>query len=59
MAVTRPVQKISGLAAGVSYATADFKTTRDWRHAVQAGKEAAARRERELLEELREAGEKR
>jgi hypothetical protein len=59
MAVTRPVQKISGLAAGVSYAAADFKTTRDWRHAVQAGKEAAARRERELLEELREAGEKR
>jgi uncharacterized protein YoxC len=57
MAVTRPVQKISGLAAGVGYATADFKTTRDWRHAVQAGKEAAARRERELLDELREAGE--
>jgi uncharacterized protein YoxC len=57
MAVTRPVQKISGLAAGVGYAPADFKTTRDWRHAVQAGKEAAARRERELLDELREAGE--
>jgi uncharacterized protein YoxC len=57
MAVTRPVQKISGLAAGVSYAVADFRVTRDWRHAVQAGKEAAARREQELLEELREAGE--
>jgi hypothetical protein len=57
MAVTRPVQKISGLAAGVTYATADFKAKRGWRHAVQAGKEAAARRERELLEELRDAGE--
>jgi len=57
MAVTRPVQKASGFAAGVSYGAADFKTTRDWRHAVQAGKEAAARRERELTDELREAGE--
>jgi hypothetical protein len=56
MAITRPVQKASGFAAGVSYGAADFKTTRDWRHAVQAGKEAAARRERELTDELREAG---
>src|SRR3982750_1028000 len=52
MAVTRPVQKVSGFAAGVSYGAADFKARRDWRHAVQAGKAAAARRERELLEEL-------
>ena len=56
MAVTRPVQKVSGLAAGVSYGTADFKAKRDWRHAVTAGKEAAARREQELTEELRDAG---
>ncbi len=56
MAVTRPVQKVSGLAAGVSYGAADFKTRRDWRHAVQAGKEAAARREHDLGEELRDAG---
>ena len=56
-AVTRPVQKVSGLAAGVSYGAADFKAKRDWRHAVQAGKEAAARREDELTEELKEAGE--
>lgn len=55
-AVTRPVQKVSGLAAGVSYAAADFKTKHDWKHAVQAGKEAAARREQELLEELHDAG---
>jgi len=57
MAVTRPVQKVSGFAAGVSYGAADFKTKRSWRHAVQAGKDAAARREGELAEELREAGE--
>jgi hypothetical protein len=56
MAVTRPVQKVSGLAAGVSYGAADFKARRDWRHAVQAGREAAARREGDLADELREAG---
>ena len=57
MAVTRPVQKISGLATALSYGAADFKTKRDWRHAVQAGKEAAARREQELIEELHDASE--
>jgi uncharacterized protein YoxC len=55
MAVTRPVQKVSGFAAGVSHGAADFKSRRDWKHAVQAGKDAAARREQELTEELREA----
>jgi hypothetical protein len=50
---------VSGLAAAVSYGASDFKARRDWKHAVQAGKEAAARRERELEEELREAGEPR
>src|SRR3954452_10772859 len=59
MAVTRPVQKISGFAAGVSYGAADLKTRRSWKHAVQAGKDAAARREQELLAELHEAGEER
>jgi uncharacterized protein YoxC len=56
LAITRPVEKISGFAAGVSYGAADFKVRRDWRHAVQAGKDAAARRERDLAEELRDAG---
>jgi uncharacterized protein YoxC len=56
LAITRPVQKVSGFAAGVSFGAADFKARRDWRHAVQAGKEAAARRESDLLEELRDAG---
>jgi len=54
-AVTRPVQKVSGIAAGLSFGAADFKEKRDWRHAVQAGKDAAARREQELVEELRDA----
>jgi hypothetical protein len=56
LAITRPVQKVSGFAAGVSFGAADFRARRDWRHAVQAGKEAAARRESDLLDELREAG---
>jgi uncharacterized protein YoxC len=55
-AVTRPVQKASGIAAGLSFGAADFKGKRDWRHAVQAGKDAAARREQELADELRDAG---
>jgi len=56
LAITRPVQKVSGFAAGVSFGAADFKARRSWRHAVQAGKEAAARRERDLVQELRDAG---
>jgi hypothetical protein len=56
LAITRPVQKVSGFAAGVSFGAADYKARRDWRHAVQTGKEAAARRESDLLDELREAG---
>jgi uncharacterized protein YoxC len=56
MAVTRPVQKVSGFAAGVTYGAADFKAKRSWKHAVDAGKTAAARREQELAEELRDAG---
>jgi hypothetical protein len=55
-AVTRPVQKVSGLASGVSFGVADFRTRRDWRHAVEVGKEAAARRESDLADELRDAG---
>jgi hypothetical protein len=56
LAATRPVQKIAGFAAGVTYGAAEFKARRNWREAVQAAKEAAARRERDLLDELQEAG---
>jgi uncharacterized protein YoxC len=55
-AITTPVQKLSGLAAGLTYGAAELKASRSWRAAVQAAREAAARRERELLEELRAAG---
>jgi uncharacterized protein YoxC len=56
IAIARPVQKISGLAAGLSHGASTLKARRDWSEAVRTGKEAAARRERDLEEELRAAG---
>jgi hypothetical protein len=55
-AIVTPVQKLSGLAAGLTYGASELRATRSWSAAVQAGKEAASRRERELAEELRAAG---
>lgn len=52
-AVKRPVQKLAGLSAGVSHGWASFKSRRSWRDAVDEGKTAAARRERDLAEELK------
>ncbi len=53
MAIARPVQKVSGLAAGLTHGASAFKSRRDWSDAVRVGKEAAARRERDLEDELR------
>jgi uncharacterized protein YoxC len=55
-AIARPVQKVSGLAAGLTHGIATLKTRRNVGEAVQSAKEAAARRERDLEEELRAAG---
>jgi uncharacterized protein YoxC len=55
-AIARPVQKLSGLAAGLAFGVSDLRAHRSWRAAVAAGREAAARRERELEQELRGAG---
>jgi hypothetical protein len=51
-AIVRPVQKVSGLAAALTYGSADFRAHRNVRAALAAGREAKQRRERELLEEL-------
>jgi hypothetical protein len=51
-AVTKPVQKVTGLVTGLSYGASTLATQRDWRGAVQAGKNAAAKREQELADEL-------
>ncbi len=56
MAIARPVQKVSGLAAGLSHGASAFKARRDFGDAVRVGKDAAARRERDLADELRQAG---
>ena len=55
-AIARPVQKVSGLAAGLTHGIATLKARRNVGEAVQSAKEAAARRERDLEEELRAAG---
>jgi hypothetical protein len=55
-AIVRPVQKVSGLAAGLTHGIATLKARRSVGEAVQSAKEAAARRERDLEEELRAAG---
>jgi uncharacterized protein YoxC len=55
-AITRPVQKVSGFAAGLTHGIATLKARHNVGEAVQSAKEAAARRERDLEEELRSAG---
>ena len=55
-AITTPVKKVSGLAAGVSHGFSAFRARRDAGEAVRVAKDAAARRESELDEELRNAG---
>jgi uncharacterized protein YoxC len=52
-AVKRPIQKLAGLTTGVSHGWASFRTRRSWGEAVAEGKTAAARRERDLDEELK------
>lgn len=54
-AIAKPVQKLSGLAAGLSHGASSLKARRDWSEAVRTGKEAATRREHDLEDELRAA----
>jgi uncharacterized protein YoxC len=56
-AIARPVQKISGLAAAVSHGASSLKARRGFGEAVADAKDAAARREQELAEELAETEE--
>lgn len=55
-AITTPVKKVTGLAAGVSHGVAAFRARRDVGEAMHVAKDAAAKRESELDEELRNAG---
>ena len=56
LAIQRPVQKVSGWAAAISHGAATLRVERDFRTALESGKEAASRREREVADELRRAG---
>jgi uncharacterized protein YoxC len=56
IAITRPVQKISGLAAGLAHGVSALKARRDMRGAYETGRVAAKRREREIEEELERGG---
>jgi uncharacterized protein YoxC len=57
LAITRPVQKLSGLFAGVSHGLAALRVSRDPRKAVDAGRKASARREQEIADELEHGAE--
>ena len=56
MAITTPVKKVVAFAAGISHGIAAFRARHDVGDAFDVAKEAAARREEELDEELRSAG---
>ena len=55
-AITRPVQLVAGLASGVSHGLASLKVRKSPRRAYESGREAAARREQEIADELRGGG---
>jgi uncharacterized protein YoxC len=52
-ALTRPVQKVSGLVEGIAHGAASLRARKDVRGAYRAGREAASRREEEIVNELR------
>jgi len=54
-AITRPIQKLTGLVAGMSHGVSSLRARRGWRDSVAEAREAAARRERDLEAELRRA----
>src|SRR5215210_4274360 len=53
LALTKPVEKVSGLAAGIAHAAASLRARGNVRTAVHAGRAAAARRKDEIEDELR------
>ena len=55
-AIAKPVEKVSGLAAGISHGFSQFRKSRSFGDAAAAAKDAARRREADLHEDLRNAG---
>jgi uncharacterized protein YoxC len=56
LALTKPVQKISGLAEGIAHGLASLRARGDVRGAFRSGRDAASRREEEIADELRRGG---
>ena len=50
--VTTPIKKLAGFVAGIKFGASSLKTHRDVREAVRVGKDAAARREHDLEDDL-------
>jgi hypothetical protein len=55
-AITTPVEKVSGFAAGIVHGVSSFRKSRSFSDATDAAKDAARRREQDLAEDLRAAG---
>jgi hypothetical protein len=50
--LTRPIEKLAGLATGARHAASSLRARGDWRDAARTGKEEADRREHDLAEDL-------
>ena len=55
-AIAKPVEKVSGLAAGIVHGVSSLRRTKNVSEAMDAAKDAARRREDDLAEDLRGAG---
>ena len=56
MAITKPVEKVSGFASGVAHGVSSFRKSRDFQGAMKDAKDAASRRAADLHEDLATAG---
>ena len=54
--ITTPVEKVTGLAAGITHGFSQFRKSKNFSDATTAAKEAAREREADLREDLRTAG---
>ena len=55
-AISKPVEKVSGVAAGIVHGISSLRKTKSPSDAMDAAKEAARQREHDLAEDLRGAG---
>ena len=56
IAISRPVEKVSGLAAGVAHGFSQFRKSKSFGDAAAAAKDAARQREADLHDDLQNAG---